>query len=152
MSDSVRPHRQQPTRLCCPWDTPAKNAGVGCHFLLQCVKVKSLSRVRLLVTPWTAAFQAPLSMGFSRVLEWGAIAFSDAHMGACKRGTESLKALGFHGWRPGYEDWPDLCRFPLHRKSRATRLFCTWLCRLPTRPLFSCYWHCHRETCGPLST
>ena len=43
------------------------------------VKVKSLSRVRLLATPWTAAHQAPLSMGFfqARVLEWGAIAFSD---------------------------------------------------------------------------
>ena len=45
--DSVRPHRQQLTRLPCPWDSPGKNTGVGCHFLLQCVKVKSLSRVRL---------------------------------------------------------------------------------------------------------
>ena len=41
MSNSVRPHRQQPTRLHCPWDSPGKNTGVGCHFLLQCVKVKS---------------------------------------------------------------------------------------------------------------
>ena len=41
MSDSVRPHRRQPTRLPCPWDSPGKNTGVGCHFLLQCVKVKS---------------------------------------------------------------------------------------------------------------
>ena len=64
--DSVRPHRRQPTRLRCPWDSPGKNTGVGCHFLLQCVKVKSLSCVRLLVTPWTAAHQAPPSMGFSR--------------------------------------------------------------------------------------
>ena len=45
MSDSVRPHRQQPTRLPCPWDSPGKNAGVGCHFLLQCMKVKSESEV-----------------------------------------------------------------------------------------------------------
>ena len=45
MSDSVRPHRQQPTRLPCPWDSPGKNTGVGCHFLLQCVKVKSESEV-----------------------------------------------------------------------------------------------------------
>ena len=37
----VRPHRQQPTRLPCPWDSPGKNTGVGCHFLLQCMKVKS---------------------------------------------------------------------------------------------------------------
>ena len=45
MSDSVRPQRQQPTRLPCPWDSPGKNTGVGCHFLLQCMKVKSESEV-----------------------------------------------------------------------------------------------------------
>ena len=45
MSDSVRPHRWQPTRLPRPWDFPGKNTGVGCHFLLQCVKVKSESEV-----------------------------------------------------------------------------------------------------------
>ena len=178
VSNSVRPHRWQPARLHRPWDSPGKNTGVGCHFLLQCmevtsesevvqlcstlsdpmdysllgssahgifqarvlewgttafslsfsaaaaaaakslqscpilcdpidgsppgspvpgilqartlewvaisfsnvwnwkVKMKSLSRVRLFATPWTAAYQAPPSMGFSRVLEWGAIAFS----------------------------------------------------------------------------
>ena len=74
-ADSMQPHWQQPTRLPCPWDSPGKNTGVGCHFLLQCVKVKLLSRVPRLVTPWTAAYEAPPSMGFSRrVLEWGAIA------------------------------------------------------------------------------
>ena len=45
MSDSVRPHRWQPTRLPCPWGSPRKNPGVGCHFLLQCMKVKSESEV-----------------------------------------------------------------------------------------------------------
>ena len=59
MSDSVRPHRRQLPRLLCPWDSPGKNTGVGCHFLLQCIKVKSESEgaqsVRLLATPWTAA-------------------------------------------------------------------------------------------------
>ena len=45
MSDSVRPHRRQPTRLRRPWDSPGRNTGVGCHFLLQCVKVKSESEV-----------------------------------------------------------------------------------------------------------
>ena len=45
MSDSVRAHRRQPTRLPCPWDSPGKNTGVGCHFLLQCMKVKSESEV-----------------------------------------------------------------------------------------------------------
>ena len=45
MSDSVRPHRQQPTRLPRPWDSPGKNTGVGCHFLLQCMKVKRESKI-----------------------------------------------------------------------------------------------------------
>ena len=45
MSDSVRPHRRQPTRLRRPWHSPGKNTGVGCHFLLQCMKVKSESEV-----------------------------------------------------------------------------------------------------------
>ena len=72
MSDSVPPHRQQPTGSSVPgilqirtleWKKK-KNTGVGCHFLLQCVKVKvkSLSCVRLVATPWTAARQALLSM------------------------------------------------------------------------------------------
>ena len=59
MSDSVRPHRQQPTSLLCPWDTPDKNTGVGCHFLLQTLRLLLLllllpsrvSRVRLCETP-----------------------------------------------------------------------------------------------------
>ena len=42
---TLRPHRQQPTRLPCPWDSPGKNTGVGCHFLIQCRKVKSESEV-----------------------------------------------------------------------------------------------------------
>ena len=41
----MRPHRRQPTRLPRPWDSPGKNTGVGCHFLLQCMKVKSESEV-----------------------------------------------------------------------------------------------------------
>ena len=69
VSDPVRPHRQQPTRLFRPWDSLSKNTGVGCNFLLQYikvkVKVKSLSCVQLFATPWTAAYQVPPSMGFS---------------------------------------------------------------------------------------
>ena len=136
MSNSVRPHRQQPTRLLHPWDSPGKNTGVGCHFLLQCMKVKSESEVaqssdsqrphglqpsRLLhpwdfpgkstgvgchcllrvvnghltkmniylanvsvfshsvmsnsATPWTAARQAPLSLGFFRQEYWSGLRF-----------------------------------------------------------------------------
>ena len=73
MSESARPHRRQPPRLPRPWDSPGKNTGVGCHFLLQCVKVKPLSRVRLLATPWTAAYQAPPNMGFSRQEYWSGV-------------------------------------------------------------------------------
>ena len=77
MSDSVRPHRRQPTRLPHPWDSPGKNTGVGCHFLLQCMKAKSESEVAqlypLFMTPWTATYQAPLSMGFSRQEYWSGV-------------------------------------------------------------------------------
>ena len=85
MSDSVRPHRRQPIRLPRPWDSPGKNTGVGCHFLLQCMKVKSESEVAQLCStlsnpmdcsppgsPVPGIFQA-------RVLEWGAIVFSRLH-------------------------------------------------------------------------
>jgi len=67
----------QPTRLPRPWDSPGKNTGLGCHFLLQCMKVKSesevVSRIWLFATPWTAAYQAPLSMGFSRQEYWSGL-------------------------------------------------------------------------------
>ena len=65
MSDSVRHHRRQPTRLCHPWDSPGKNTGVGCHFLLQCMKVKSESEVsQSCPTPSDPMdCQAPPSMG-----------------------------------------------------------------------------------------
>ena len=77
VSDSVRPHRRQPTRLPRPRDSPGKNTGVGCHCLLQCMKVKSESEVAqscpTLATPWTAAHQAPLPMGFSRQKYWSGV-------------------------------------------------------------------------------
>ena len=77
VSNSVRPQRRQPTRLPRPWDSPGKNTGVGCHFLLQCMKVKSESEVAqscpTLATPRSAAHQAPLSMGFSRQKYWSGV-------------------------------------------------------------------------------
>ena len=73
----MRPHRQQPSRLPCPWDSPGRNTEVGCISFSNAwkwkVKVKSLSRVRLLVTPWTAAYQAPPSIGFSRQENWSGL-------------------------------------------------------------------------------
>ena len=79
MSDSVLPHRRQPTRLPCPWDSPGKNTGVGCHFLFQCTKVKSESEVAqscpTLIDPMDCSLPGSSAHGIfqARVLEWGAI-------------------------------------------------------------------------------
>ena len=79
MSNSVRPHRQQPTRLPRPWDSPGKNTGVGCHFLLQCMKVKSESEVAQLCPTLSDPMDCSL-IGSSvhgilqpRILEWVAM-------------------------------------------------------------------------------
>ena len=82
VSGSVRPHRRQPTRLPHPRDSPGKNTGVGCHFLLQCIKVRSESEV----AQWCPTLSDPMDCSLlgssvhgifqARVLEWGAIAFS----------------------------------------------------------------------------
>ena len=82
MSDSVQPHIWQPTRLSRPWDSPGKNTGVGCHFLLQCMKVKSESEVTqscpTLRDPMDCSLPGSSIHGIFQaiVLEWGAIAFS----------------------------------------------------------------------------
>ena len=87
------PHRQQLTRLPCPWDSPGKNTGVGCHFLLQCMKVKSESEVAqscpTLSDPmdWNLPGSSVHGIPQARVLEWGATAFSETlvHLGEFKR-------------------------------------------------------------------
>ena len=82
MPDSVRPHRWQPTRLPCPWDSPGNNTGVGCRFLLQCMKVKSESEVAqscpTLSDPTDCSPPGSSIHGIfqARVLEWVVIAFS----------------------------------------------------------------------------
>ena len=84
MSNSVWPHRRQPTGLLCPLDSPGKNTGVGCHCLLQCMKVKSESEVTQLCPTLSDPMDCSLTGSSihgifqARVLEWGAIAFSDA--------------------------------------------------------------------------
>ena len=81
MSDSVRPHRWQPTRLCHPWDFPGKNTGLGCHFFLQCMKVKSQSEVAqscpTLRDPMDCSLPGSSVHGIfqARVLKWGAITY-----------------------------------------------------------------------------
>ena len=155
VSDSVRPHRWQPTRLPCPWDSPGKNTRVGCHFLLQCMKVKSesevtqscptlcdpmdcslpgspvpgilqartlewvaisfsnawkwkvkvisFSHVRLFPTPWTAAYQAPLSMGFFRQEYWSGLPLPSPtyNMTGPKRERENVVRCELGGSRQG---------------------------------------------------
>ena len=82
MSNSVGPHRWQPTRLPHPWDSPGKNAGVDCHFLLQCVKVKSESEVAQSCPTLRDTMDCSLpgssvhGIFQTTVLEWAAIAFS----------------------------------------------------------------------------
>ena len=82
MSDSVRPHRRQSTRLPHPWDSLGKNTGMGCHFLLQCMIVKSESEVAQSCPtrsdPMDCSLPVSSTHGIfqARVLEWGAIAFS----------------------------------------------------------------------------
>ena len=78
----MRPHRRQPTRLPRPWDSPGKNTGVGCHFLLQCMKVRSESEVAQSCPtpsdPMDCSPPGPSVHGIfqARVPEWGAIAFN----------------------------------------------------------------------------
>ena len=80
MSDSVRPQRRQPTRQPRPWDSTGKNTGVGCHFLLQCMKVKSEREVAQSCP--TPSYPMDCSLPGSsvhgifqaKVLQWGAIA------------------------------------------------------------------------------
>ena len=85
VSDSVQPHRRQPTRLLHPWDSPDKSTGVGCHFLLQCIKVKGEGEVAqscpTVSDPMDCSPPGSSIHGIfqARVLEWGAIAFSKKH-------------------------------------------------------------------------
>ena len=93
MSNSVQPHRWQPTRLPHPWDSPGKNTGVGCHFLLQCMKVKSESEVAQSCPTLSYSMDCSLP-GFSThgifhatVLAWVAIATA----GHTHRGNQNWK-------------------------------------------------------------
>ena len=72
---TLRPHRRQPTQLPRPWDSPGKNTGVGCHFLLQCIKVKSESEIAQscpLSDPMDSSLPGTSAYGVfqARVLEW----------------------------------------------------------------------------------
>ena len=108
MSDSLRLHRWQPTRLPRPWDSPGKDTGVGCHFLFQSVKVKSGSEV----TQSCLTFSDPMDCSLpgssihgifqARVLEWGAIAFSAGRAQSLLNSNVSLPFLLLLTRRGGY--------------------------------------------------
>ena len=104
MSDSVRPQRRQPTRLFRPWDSPGKNTEVGCHFLLQCMKVKGESEVAqscpTLSNPMDCSLPgSSIHRIFqARVLEWGPIAFSLVHGRRCKRSKQKAKSEKLKAW------------------------------------------------------
>ena len=100
VSDSVRPHWRQPTRLHYPWDSPGKNTGVGCHFLLQCMKMKSEREVTesclTLRDPMDCSPPGSSVHGTfqARVLEWGAIAFSGVHWVDLSKGKNEVVYKG----------------------------------------------------------
>ena len=106
MSNSVQSHRGQPTRLCHPWDSPGKNTGVGCHFLLQCMKVKSESEVGQSCPTLSDSMDCSLPGSSAhgilqaRVLEWVVIAFSTGGLSgkdfACQ--YRRCKRLRFNPW------------------------------------------------------
>ena len=114
MSDSVQPHRRQPTRLPHPWDSPGKNTGVGCHFLLQCVKVKSENEVAqscpTLRDPMDCSLPGSSAHGIfqARVLEWGAIAFSHLSALVNSKSPERCPERESTDWTSGHQFSPEI--------------------------------------------
>ena len=99
MSNSARPHRRQPTRLPCPWDSLGRNTGVGCRFLLQCMKVKSESEVAqscpTLSNPMDCSPPGSLSIGFSRQEYWRGMPLPSHFWEKCKN-TQIHMYTGTH--------------------------------------------------------
>ena len=97
MSDSVRTHRRPPTRVPGPWDSPGKNTGVGCHLLLQCMKMKSESEIAESCPTRSNPMDCSLPGSSihwifqARVLEWGAIASPNTDK---RHGKESTYKAG----------------------------------------------------------
>ena len=132
MSDSVRTHRRQPTRLPRPWDSPGKNTGVGCHFLLQCMKGKRESEVaqscRTLLDPMVCSLPGSSIHGIfqARILEWGAIAFSVIYM-------DPILIFHFHNILISCNTWSMACQqkpleVPNFRMVLFASLWCHVIC------------------------
>ena len=125
MSDSVRPHRRQPTRLPRPWDSPGKNTGVGCHFLLQCMKVKNESEVAQLCPTLSDSMDcSPPGLSVrgifpARVLEWDAIAFSILDMSL---GDLCALVMVREAWpHSSTQNWTQLKRLSTSSSSSSSR-------------------------------
>ena len=110
VADSVQPHRRQPTRLPRPWHSPGKNTGVGCHFLLQCIKVKSENEFAqscpTLRDPMDCSLPGSSIHGIfqARVLEWGAT--------SCQQSTNSQTRIGCQLFCPKNSPGKNTRRFP----------------------------------------
>ena len=116
---TLRPQRWKPTRLFRPWDSPGKNTGVGCHFLLHCMKVKSERDVAQLCptlrdpmdcSPPGSSIHGNFQ---ARVLEWGAIAFSVASLWDECNCAVVWAFFGIAFPRDWNENWPFPVPWPL---------------------------------------
>ena len=148
MSDSVRPHRRQPTRLPRPWDSPGKNTGVGCHFLLQ--RMKSESEVaQSCATPSNPMGCSPPGSSVhgifqARALEWGAIAFSVPWPWSPNSRVKQQHSLYFshsQGTASSYTHGPlpELSMFSRHLRSV--------ICHRPELTRVNCFHHRPELTC-----
>ena len=132
MSNSVWPHRRQPTRLPHPWDSPGKNTGVGCHFLLQCMKVKSESEdtqsCPTLSDPMDCSLPGSSVHGISQSTGVGCIAFSAAlfyvFVIVCLHGSIISHCGTYRNLHICSVYWEDPSFWSLQRA-----LLCTFLCR-----------------------
>ena len=123
MSDSVRPHRWQPTRLPRSWDSPGKNTGVGCHFLLQCMKVENESEVTqscpTLRDPMDCSLPGSSIHGIfqARVLEWGAIALELTKLSKSKAEKETCCLLFYVSFLLPNFIWEELWELVMDREA-----------------------------------
>ena len=119
VSDSVQPHRLLPTRLLRPWDSPGKNTGAGCHFLLQCMKVESESEVAqsclTLNDPMECSLPGSSIHGifWATELEWGAIAFSQYSILHIYMEFRKIVTTTLYGVRLFPGPWTVDCQTPL---------------------------------------
>ena len=135
----MQPYRRQPTRLPCTWDSPGKNTGVGCHFLLQCMKVKTESEVTqsrsTLSDPMDCSLPGSSAHGIfqARVLEWSAILLLSVQL-SCSVVSNSLRPHESQHARPP-------CPSPaprVHSNSRPSSRWCHPAISSSVVPFSSC--------------